>query len=101
MDFLPEENDNPVTAWRCRQGKIALDAAALVDTEVSRYYNRLTMYSEEDLKDEKGDFDKLIEFGKNRMQQKKYEMNDGDVVTFFAFDVPPDVVPPPPKPKKG
>jgi len=99
MDFVPEVNDNDVRAWRCRQGKIALYAAALVDTDLSRYYNRLTMYSEQDLRDEKGNFDRLIEYGKNRMQQKKYEMSDGDVVTFFAFDVPPDVVPKPPKGK--
>ncbi len=100
IEFVPEPNDNDVCAWRCRQGKNAQDAAALINTEVSRYYNRLTMYSESDLRDENGDFDKLIEFGKNRMQQKKYEMNDGDIVEFFAFDVPPDVVEKPPTKKR-
>ena len=100
IDFIPEANDGEVKAWRCRQGKMAQQAAALIDNDVCRYYNKMTMYSHSDLVDEKGDFDRLIEFGKNRLQQKKYVMIDGDVVQFFGFEVPPDVVEKPGKSKK-
>ena len=98
IDFVPEKNDVDVQAWRCRQGKMAQEAAALIDTNTSRYYNKMTMYSHSDLVDEKGNFDKLIEFGKNRLQQKKYVMMDGDVVQFWGFEVPSDVIE---KPKKA
>lgn len=88
IDFIPEPNQNELFAWRCRNGKIAQDAAALVDTDLGRYFNRLTMYSHADLVEEKGDFDQLIENNKNRMQQKRYIITDGDVVDFVGFGVP-------------
>jgi ribosome-binding ATPase YchF (GTP1/OBG family) len=99
-DFVPEPNHNELYAWRCRQGKMAQDAAGLIDADLSRYFNRLTMYAYEDLIEDNGDFDKLIEFNKNRMQQKRYYINDGDVVDIMGFGLPAVEIEKPKK-KKG
>lgn len=101
MNFIPEPSMNELFAWRCRSGKIAQDAAKLIDTELGRYFNRMTMYSYDDLVDEKGDFDRLLEFNKNRMQQKKYIMVDGDCVEFFSFGLPKEEYEKPKKTKNA
>ncbi len=86
----PVANEQCIVSYRCKQGTTAQDAAGLISIELSRYFNRMEMYSIDDLKDEEGDFDTLDETGKHRLQQKRYEVNDGDACQMLAYDVPKD-----------
>ncbi len=99
IGYVPMPNDNILRAWRCRYGTTAVEAAALVDVDKARYFNKLTMYAQHDLEEENGHFDHLQEFNKERTQQKKYVMGGGDVVHFHAFEVPKENWKPPKKKK--
>ena len=94
INFVPVPNDQYVQPYYCRENTTSIDAAALIDTNLSRYFNRLLMYSYHDLHDEDGNFDRLNEVGKHRVQQKSYPMNDGDVCQFLGYDVPKEELPP-------
>ena len=99
IGFIPLPNDNILKAWRCRHGTTAVEAATLVDPDIARYFNKLTMYARNDLEEENGHFDRLREFNKERQQQKKYVVGGGDVVQFHSFDVPKENFKPPKKKK--
>ena len=94
INFIPVPNDQYVQPYYCREGTASIDAAALIDTNLSRYFNRLLTYSYDDLHDEEGNFDRLNEVGKHRAQQKRYAMNDGDACEFFGYEVPKEELPP-------
>ena len=94
-------NDQIVQPYYLKDDTAAIDAAALIDTEVGRYFNRLVMYSYHDLCDEDGNFERLNEVGKHRIQNKRYPMNDGDVCEFMGWGVPPEELPPKTKKKGG
>jgi obg-like ATPase 1 len=94
INFIPVPNDQDVQPFYCKEDTASIDAAALIDTNLSRYFNRLMMYSFHDLRDEDGNFDRLNEVGKYRAQQKRYPMNDGDVCQFLGYDVPKEELPP-------
>ena len=99
IDFIPVPNDQFVQPYYCRENTTSIDAAALLDTNLSRWFNRLLTYSFHDLHDEDGNFDRLNEVGKHRAQQKRYPMNDGDCCQFIGWDVPKDELPPKSKKK--
>jgi ribosome-binding ATPase YchF (GTP1/OBG family) len=101
INFIPVPNDQIVQPYYLKDDTAAIDAAALIDTEVGRYFNRLVMYSYHDLCDEDGNFERLNEVGKHRIQNKRYPMNDGDVCEFMGWGVPPEELPPKTKKKGG
>lgn len=94
INFIPVPNDQIVQPYYVRENSSAIDAAALINTEIARYFNKLVMYSYHDLHDEDGNFERLNEVGKHRIQHKRYLMNDGDVCQFFGWDVPKEELPP-------
>ncbi len=94
INFIPVPNDQVVQPYYVREDTAAQEAAALINTEIGRYFNKLFMYSYHDLHDEDGNFERLDEVGKHRIQHKRYLMNDGDVCQFFGWDVPKDELPP-------
>lgn len=100
INFIPVPNEQIVQPYYVRENSSAQDAASLINTEIGRYFNKMVMYSYHDLHDEDGNFERLDEVGKHRIQHKRYLMNDGDVCQFFGWDPPKDELPPPKSKKK-
>lgn len=72
-------------AWTCRQGTVAVDAAGLIHSDISRGFIRAEVISCNHYIEAKGE-QGAKEKGLMRLEGKAYVMQDGDVV-YFRFNV--------------
>jgi hypothetical protein len=66
--------------WTLRQGETALDAAATVHTDIARGFIRAEVVRWDDLVDA-GSYAEVARRGRQRLEGKTYEVQDGDVLT--------------------
>ncbi len=76
---------NKLHAWRIRRGQNALEAAALIHSDMADGFIRADVCSSEDLI-EYGTTGALRSAGKIRSEGKEYEVTDGDIL-FIHFQV--------------
>jgi ribosome-binding ATPase len=66
--------------WTLRQGQTALDAAATIHTDIARGFIRAEVVRWDDLLDA-GSYAEVARRGRQRLEGKTYEVQDGDVLT--------------------
>ena len=66
--------------WTLRQGQSALDAAATIHTDIARGFIRAEVVRWDDLVDA-GSYAEVARRGRQRLEGKTYEVQDGDVLT--------------------
>jgi len=66
--------------WTLRQGETALDAAATIHTDIARGFIRAEVVRWDDLIDA-GSYAEVARRGRQRLEGKTYEVQDGDVLT--------------------
>jgi len=66
--------------WTLRQGETALDAAATIHTDIARGFIRAEVVRWDDLVDA-GSYAEVARRGRQRLEGKTYEVQDGDVLT--------------------
>jgi GTP-binding protein YchF len=66
-------------AWSLRRGESALEAAAVIHTDIARGFIRAEVVSYEDFATHKSDV-KVKEAGKLRLEGRDYVMRDGDMI---------------------
>ena len=66
--------------WTLRQGQTALDAAATIHTDIARGFIRAEVVRWDDLVDA-GSYAEVARRGRQRLEGKIYEVQDGDVLT--------------------
>jgi len=66
--------------WTLRQGETALDAAATIHTDIARGFIRAEVIRWDDLVDA-GSYAEVARRGRQRLEGKTYEVQDGDVLT--------------------
>jgi ribosome-binding ATPase YchF (GTP1/OBG family) len=66
--------------WTLRQGESALDAAATIHTDIARGFIRAEVVRWDDLVDA-GSYAEVARRGRQRLEGKTYEVQDGDVLT--------------------
>jgi ribosome-binding ATPase YchF (GTP1/OBG family) len=77
--------EDEVRAWTVRQGATAVEAAAVIHTDLARGFIRAECFSYEDLTG-CGSEKAVKEKGLLRLEGKEYEVKDGDVLS-FRFNV--------------
>jgi hypothetical protein len=66
--------------WTLRQGQTALEAAATIHTDIARGFIRAEVVRWDDLVDA-GSYAEVARRGRQRLEGKSYEVQDGDVLT--------------------
>ncbi|HET7758998.1 MAG TPA: DUF933 domain-containing protein [Gaiellaceae bacterium] len=66
--------------WTLRQGQTALDAAGTIHTDIARGFIRAEVVRWDDLVDA-GSYAEVARRGRQRLEGKTYEVQDGDVLT--------------------
>ena len=66
--------------WTLRQGQTALEAAATIHTDIARGFIRAEVVRWDDLLDA-GSYAEVARRGRQRLEGKTYEVQDGDVLT--------------------
>jgi ribosome-binding ATPase YchF (GTP1/OBG family) len=66
--------------WTLRQGQSALDAAGTIHTDIARGFIRAEVVRWDDLVDA-GSYAEAARRGRQRLEGKTYEVQDGDVLT--------------------
>ncbi|MBN1424819.1 redox-regulated ATPase YchF [Candidatus Fermentibacteria bacterium] len=70
---------NKLHAWRIRRGRTALDAAALIHSDIAAGFVRADVFTAHDLVSH-GSIGALRSAGKLRSEGREYEVRDGDVL---------------------
>ena len=68
-----------VRAWTCRKGDKAPTAAGKIHTDMEKGFIRMEVFSYEDLI-ALGSEDAVVKARKKRMEDREYEVQDGDIV---------------------
>jgi len=72
--------DTETRAWTLRRGQTALEAAATIHTDIARGFIRCEVVRWSDLV-EAGSYAETARRGRQRLEGKTYEVQDGDVLT--------------------
>lgn len=83
--FYTIKGGKEITAWALRSGKTALEAAALVHTDMARGFIKAEVVNVDDLL-AAGSWTKAKSLGKIRLEGKDYQVKNGDVIE-FKFNV--------------
>eukprot|EP01036_Dinobryon_divergens_P026346 gene26346-34980_t len=74
-----------VKCWNIQLGGTILEAAAIIDTNISRNFTRCDLVSFHDFQLCNGDKVKIILEGRLKSERRKYVVNDGDIALEFIY----------------
>jgi ribosome-binding ATPase YchF (GTP1/OBG family) len=78
--------EDEIQCWMLRYGSSIIDAAIKIDVQLAREFLRSEVISYEDWLELEGNRMKLNVERKIRNEGRKYLVNDGDILAFFASE---------------